>query len=178
MVATDLFMRHGYDATSMSTIAAHLGVTKAALYRHVAGKAGLLASATLPARTAVFALAESARGEGTPAIDRLNHLLRGLAGLTENRSTGFCLLWGHRAGTESADQIAASTEALHGVLVELLEQAAAEGAVRGDIPPAMAARLILGGIAEFGLSRRSVQDGFADDVAALLLSGMSLSART
>ncbi|WP_329377837.1 TetR/AcrR family transcriptional regulator [Streptomyces sp. NBC_01351] len=178
MVATDLFMKHGYEATSMSSIAARLGVTKAALYRHALGKAELFASVTLPARTAVLSLVESAKAEEAPAIDRLIHLARELVRLAENRTSGFYLLWGHAAGGEPAEQITACTEAVHRALVDLLEQAAAEGTARGDIPFGIAARLILGSIAEISLSYRSVQGEFANDVAALLLNGMSLPART
>ncbi|MGN0708089.1 MAG: TetR/AcrR family transcriptional regulator [Faecalibacterium sp.] len=42
--ALALFARSGYSGTSMSEIAAQVGVTKAALYRHFAGKEDILAA--------------------------------------------------------------------------------------------------------------------------------------
>ncbi len=41
-IALDLFSRNGYDATSMRAISEELGVTKAALYYHFAGKEDLV----------------------------------------------------------------------------------------------------------------------------------------
>jgi AcrR family transcriptional regulator len=41
-IALDLFSRNGYDATSMREISEQLGVTKAALYYHFAGKEDLV----------------------------------------------------------------------------------------------------------------------------------------
>ena len=41
-IALDLFSRNGYDATSMREISEELGVTKAALYYHFAGKEDLV----------------------------------------------------------------------------------------------------------------------------------------
>ena len=40
--AIDLFAQHGYEAASMQAIAQAVGVTKAALYKHFASKAGIL----------------------------------------------------------------------------------------------------------------------------------------
>ena len=40
--ALELFARNGYLGTSMSDIAARLGLTKAALYKHYAGKQEIL----------------------------------------------------------------------------------------------------------------------------------------
>lgn len=41
-VALELFAQNGYAGTSMSDIAARLGITKPALYRHVSGKHAIL----------------------------------------------------------------------------------------------------------------------------------------
>lgn len=42
--ALELFSKNGYQGTSMSDIAARLGITKGALYRHYAGKRDILDS--------------------------------------------------------------------------------------------------------------------------------------
>jgi AcrR family transcriptional regulator len=46
--ALDLFVRHGYEKTSLREIADQLGITKAALYYHYASKQELLKSLTQP----------------------------------------------------------------------------------------------------------------------------------
>ena len=43
--AVELFIQHGYDATSIGDLARDLGVTKSAVYHHVASKEELLAAA-------------------------------------------------------------------------------------------------------------------------------------
>ena len=43
--AIDLFIAQGYDATSISDLAASLGVTKSAVYHHFPSKESLLAAA-------------------------------------------------------------------------------------------------------------------------------------
>lgn len=47
--ALDLFVRHGYDGTSLQLIADHLGVTKAAVYYHFRTKGEILAALVQPA---------------------------------------------------------------------------------------------------------------------------------
>ena len=37
-VCVEVFNRHGYDATSMGTLSTHLGISKSAIYHHVASK--------------------------------------------------------------------------------------------------------------------------------------------
>jgi AcrR family transcriptional regulator len=47
-IATELFIEHGYDGTSLRQIAEEVGVTKAALYYHFASKAELVAALLEP----------------------------------------------------------------------------------------------------------------------------------
>lgn len=58
-VALALFSERGYDGTSMSDIAAELGITKAALYKHYAGKREIFESITKRMRTADFENADA-----------------------------------------------------------------------------------------------------------------------
>ncbi|MGP4011367.1 TetR/AcrR family transcriptional regulator [Streptomyces sp. 4N124] len=145
--ATSLFLTRGYDATSMGDIAEHVGVTKAALYRHVSGKAELLDAVTRPMREAVLALLGSCaqvRGQG---FDTLAGLLRGLADVAADDPAGHALLWAARGTSAGFDQDSACREAVFRRLVDLLEQAVAEGDVRDDIALPLIARLLLGAVA-------------------------------
>lgn len=61
--ALELFSKNGYQGTSMSDIAARLGITKGALYRHYAGKRDILDSIV---RRMYELDAERAREHGMP----------------------------------------------------------------------------------------------------------------
>ncbi|MFE6092279.1 TetR family transcriptional regulator [Streptomyces massasporeus] len=144
--ATALFHERGYDATSMSDIAARLGFTKAALYRHVTGKAELLQAITGPVRADVRALlAASAAGTGRP-VDELTGLLRGLAGAAAVGPVRYALFWGPAAEPGPSAPDAVCRDEVVRRLADLYERAVAQGDVRGDIAPRLAARLLVGAV--------------------------------
>ncbi|MET9577832.1 TetR/AcrR family transcriptional regulator [Streptomyces massasporeus] len=144
--ATALFRERGYDATSMSDIAARLGFTKAALYRHVTGKAELLRAITGPVRADVRALlAASAAGTGRP-VDELTGLLRGLAGAAAVGPGRYALFWGPDGEPGPPAPDAVCRDEVVRRLADLYERAVAQGDVRGGIAPRLAARLLVGAI--------------------------------
>lgn len=51
----ELFNRHGYEATSMGMLAAHLGISKSAIYHHVESKEAILDHAVTEALDALEA---------------------------------------------------------------------------------------------------------------------------
>ena len=70
-VALALFAEHGYDATSMRTIAEHLGITKAALYYHFDTKADIVRAMLAETERRVAELAAWAREQPrTPELSR------------------------------------------------------------------------------------------------------------
>jgi AcrR family transcriptional regulator len=78
-VAVAVFNERGYDATSMEELATRLGVTKSAIYHHVSSKVELLRLALDRALDALFAVTEEPGATTGPAIDRLEHVVRGSA---------------------------------------------------------------------------------------------------
>ncbi|WP_159038790.1 TetR/AcrR family transcriptional regulator [Streptomyces sp. NRRL B-1140] len=156
--ATALFHERGYDATSMSDIAARLGFTKAALYRHVTGKAELLRAITGPVRADVRALlAASAAGTGRP-VDELTGLLRGLAGAAAAGPGRYALFWGPDGEPPPAPDAVCREEVVRR-LADLYERAVAQGDVRGDIAPRLAARLLVGAVVGAAVERGGPGDG-------------------
>ncbi|MGN9757740.1 TetR family transcriptional regulator [Streptomyces sp. SD31] len=167
--ATALFHERGYDATSMSDIADRLGVTKAALYRHVTSKAELLHAVTAPVRTTVLALLPASVTTDGRHVDTLAALLRGLAGAAAEDPPRHALFWGAHGMRSQDGPDAVCREAVVRRLVELLERAIAQGDVRADVEPRLAARLLLGAVVAGGLP-----DGPRvppDSVVGLLLDG-------
>ena len=70
-IALDLFSHNGYDSTSMREIAEELGVTKAALYYHFAGKEAIVRSIVEDYLQAVNSLVEWSRSEPRPTPDEV-----------------------------------------------------------------------------------------------------------
>ncbi|MGH3951586.1 MAG: TetR/AcrR family transcriptional regulator, partial [Pseudonocardiaceae bacterium] len=86
--ATELFVREGYHRTAMGDIAAALGITSTALYRHYRNKQELLATSLLDGLELVRAEITNAAG----AEDKLGTLINSLTGLAlEHR--GRAALW-------------------------------------------------------------------------------------
>lgn len=88
--ATELFVREGYHRTSMGDIAATLGITSTALYRHYRNKQQLLARSLLEGLDLVMDVIESATAADPE--HRLETLLHSLAALAIEQR-GRAALW-------------------------------------------------------------------------------------
>ncbi|MGW1951301.1 TetR family transcriptional regulator [Streptomyces sp. NPDC001920] len=169
--ATALFHERGYDATSMSDLADRLGVTKAALYRHVKSKEELLHAVTAPVRKTVpELLSASAPSHGRP-VETLAALLHRLAEAVAGDPARHALFWGRRGGTGQDGPDALCRQAVVRRLTELLQLAAAQGDVRADIEPALAARLLLGAVIGLGAPADGPGAPPPPSVIGLLLDG-------
>lgn len=95
----------GYHGVSMEDIAAGLGISSAALYRHYPSKYALFREELLRVGEA-FTASVTVSAEATPAAaDRLRHMLTGLIGATvENRATVTLVRWEGRY-LEPADRL-------------------------------------------------------------------------
>ncbi|NUP19754.1 MAG: TetR/AcrR family transcriptional regulator [Streptomyces sp.] len=169
--ATALFHERGYDATSMSDIADRLGVTKAALYRHVKGRAELLHAVTAPVRTGVLALLAASRTTDLPPVEALAALLRALADAAAGDPARHALFWAAHGTTSRQGPDALCRQAVCRRLADLLERAAAQGDVRDDLEPRLAARLLLGAVIGPGGPAYEAPASSAS-VVGLLLDGM------
>lgn len=137
-----VFTERGYDAATMDHIAARLGIAKSSLYHHVSGKEEILERALDGALTALEAALGQA-GDG-PAIARLQAVVRAAVDtLIAELPTVTLLL---RVRGNSAAELAALTRRrrLDARFAELIRAAVADGDLRGDIDPQLAARLVFG----------------------------------
>lgn len=73
--AARFFSRRGYHGTSMSAVAAALGVSKATLYNYFPDKAALLFGCARAAHDGAVAIAEANACRDGPALDRLERVL-------------------------------------------------------------------------------------------------------
>src|SRR5215472_13793197 len=77
-VAVAVFNERGYDGTSMEDLSQRLGISKSSIYYHVDSKEQLLALALDRALDGLFSVADEVMAAaGTPAIERLEQLVRG-----------------------------------------------------------------------------------------------------
>ena len=99
-VAVEVFNERGYDGTSMDDLARRLGITKAAIYHHVAGKEELLSLALDRALGGLATVTSRARALPAPAVERLEYLVRGSVEVLEAESPYVTLLLRVRGNTD------------------------------------------------------------------------------
>ncbi|MCY7396710.1 MAG: TetR/AcrR family transcriptional regulator [Nocardioides sp.] len=143
--AIDLFIRQGYDATSMGDLARELGLTKSAIYHHVPSKEHLLAAAldeALDTLTAAIDAAAAARG--VDAQERLRTAVRESVQILVDHLPAVTLLLRVHGNSELELAALKRRRALDDKLADLVRAAADAGAVRDDIPPELISRLVFG----------------------------------
>ncbi|GAB3196205.1 TetR/AcrR family transcriptional regulator [Nocardioides hungaricus] len=144
--AIDLFNRQGYDGTSMSDLARELGLTKSAIYHHVDSREQLLAAAldeALDGLTDAIDAAVEAE-PGTSAADRLRTAVEQSVRILVDHLPAVTLLLRVRGNSPVELAALERRRALDDKLASLVRAAAAEGAVRDDVPPELTSRLLFG----------------------------------
>lgn len=142
--AVALFIRKGYDATSIDDIARSLGVTKSAVYHHVASKEELLADALDEALDELDATVDAATKGTGPAVERLRTAVqRSVEVLVAHQSAVTLLLRVHgNSDTETA--ALRRRRRIDRALAGLVQAAVDEGALRRDLDPDVVSRLVFG----------------------------------
>jgi AcrR family transcriptional regulator len=171
-VAVKLFNERGYDGTSMEDLSRRLGITKSAIYHHVASKEELLRLATSRALDLLSAEADKLGQVDGPAMTRLEHLVRGSVLVLAGNLPFVTLLLRVRGNTKAErEALARRREFDH-----LVAQAAADGDLRADIDPAVTARLLFGlvnSLIEWYRPRgAAAAEQLADTVTAVAFDGL------
>ena len=144
LVAVKLFNERGYDATSMEDLSRKLGITKSAIYHHVPSKQELLRLGVARALDGLFEAAGEAESMRAPAIDRLEHLVRGSIAVLVDRLPFVTLLLRVRGNTKVEREALARRRQFDRLVADLVRAAEAAGDVRPDVDPAITARLLFG----------------------------------
>ena len=178
LVAVRLFNERGYDGTSMADLADKLGITKSTIYHHVRGKDELLRLAVDRALDGLFEVAATAETLDAPAIEKLEHLVRGSVGVLAARSDFVTLLLRVHGNTTVERRALARRRAFDASVTDLVKKAVAEGDVRQDVDPAVTGRLLFGmvnSLIEWYRPRRG-SDGaeLADAVCKIAFDGLRL----
>ena len=174
-IAVGEFNTRGYDATSMEDLSRAAGITKSSFYHHFSGKEALLRAALERAVEGLFGiLAEPGAVTGTP-VRRLRHIVRGQVGVLTAELPYVTLLLRVRGNTETERWALERRRAFDARVAAIVREAVAEGELRAEVDPALAARLLSGlvnSVAEWYRPGRPGSDRLPDDVARAAFHGI------
>ncbi|SEA61619.1 TetR/AcrR family transcriptional regulator [Leifsonia sp. 21MFCrub1.1] len=172
-VAVAAFNEHGYDATSIGMLADRLGLSKSAIYHHVASKDELLGLALDEALDGLEGVLRAPDATTGAASDRLAFVLRGAVRVLADRLPYVTLLLRVRGNTDVERAALARRRAFDHAVAELVAEARAEGSLRTDADPAVVARLLFGMINSltewYTPAGPLTPDDLADTILALAL---------
>jgi AcrR family transcriptional regulator len=143
-VAVAVFNERGFEATSMDELAGRLGITKSAIYHHVPRKDELLRLALDRALDGLFAVTREPGASTGPAIERLEHVVRGSVRVLAAELPFVTLLLRVRGNSDVEIAALQRRREFDRIVTGLVRAAAAEGSVRGDVPAGVVARLLSG----------------------------------
>jgi AcrR family transcriptional regulator len=179
-VAVTVFNERGYDGTSMEDLSRRLGITKSSIYHHVGSKEELLSLALDRALDGLFAVADevSAPGADSPAIERLERLVRGSVGVLASQLPCVTLLLRARGNTATERRALARRRQFDQIVADLVKQAERDGDIRPDVDPAITARLLFGMVNSLvewyrpGGRAAAGPEALADAVCAVAFDGL------
>jgi AcrR family transcriptional regulator len=175
-IAVAAFNEYGYDATSMGMLATRLALSKSAIYHHFSSKEELLQVALDVALSGLEEILTHEQARSGPAADRLDFILRGAVKVLVTRQPYVTLLLRLHGNTVVERNALARRRAFSGTVADLLLVARDEGSVRGDVDPAVVARLLFGMINSivewYRPDGAEDADRLADDVLTIALDGL------
>ena len=142
--AVSLFIRKGYDATSIDDIARSLGVTKSAVYHHVSSKEQLLAEALDEALDELDRVISNATKASGPAVQRLRDLVRRSVDVLIAHQAAVTLLLRVHGNSDTELAALKRRRSMDRSLADLVKAAVDEGSLRSDLDPALVSRLLFG----------------------------------
>jgi AcrR family transcriptional regulator len=138
------FLERGYDATSMEDLSRATGRTKSSIYHHVSGKEELLRLAVARAVDALFAVLDEPGAQQGPAVERLEHVVRGSARILAAELPYVTLLLRVRGNTETERWALSRRRDFDRRLAALVGDAIDDGDLRDDLDPRLVTRLLFG----------------------------------
>jgi AcrR family transcriptional regulator len=141
-IAVRAFNEHGYDATSMGTLATRLGLSKSAIYHHFASKEALLEQALDEGLAPLEAVLREATS-GSPAT-RLQYVLDRAVHVLVERLPYVTLLLRLRGNTDVERAALDRRREFDRAVTRLVVEAQDAGELRADIDARVAERLLFG----------------------------------
>jgi AcrR family transcriptional regulator len=165
----------------MDEVATRLGITKSAIYHHVSSKVELLRLALDRALDGLFAVTEEPGATTGPAIDRLEHVVRGSIRVLTDQLPFVTLLLRVRGNSVVEQAALQRRREFDRVVTGLVRAAEEEGDVRPDVDPAITSRLLFGAVnslTEWYRPDRGLSvDALADALVATTFDGLRTAPR-
>lgn len=139
-----IFNQQGYDATSVSDIAASLGFAKSALYHHFESKASILELALDDALSGLESALDSAVRDNGSASAQLRQFVHSAVGVLTARLPQVMLLLRVRGNSEVELAALQRRRAFDQRVAMIVAAAQEEGMLRKEIDASVATRLIFG----------------------------------
>jgi AcrR family transcriptional regulator len=175
-IAVEVFNERGYDGASMEDLSKRLGIAKSGIYHHVSGKEELLRMALDRALDGLWEAADRARALDTPAVARLEVLVRDAVGVLVARLPYVTLLLRVRGNTDVERAALARRRAFDALVASLVEEAERDGDIRADIDPKLTARLLFGTVNSiiewYRPASTASASALADAVCAIAFDGL------
>lgn len=143
-IAVEEFNARGYEATSMGALAERLGLSKSAIYHHIASKEEILVEATGKALEELRAVVDGALEASDDPVEQLRLLIAGTTRVLCEYPAYVRLLLRLRGNTDVELAIMERRRGITRALVGVVERAQAEGSLRTDLEAGVVARLIFG----------------------------------
>jgi AcrR family transcriptional regulator len=143
-ISIDLFMSRGYEATSVERIAQAAGITKSAIYYHVASKEELLRRAISNAVGKLFEILKEPKAENGTPLARLEYILRRLVEVEFGHLKEIALLLRVRGTTKTERWALQKRREFDRHVQELIVLAQDAGEIRRDIDALAIDRLVFG----------------------------------
>jgi AcrR family transcriptional regulator len=175
-VAVDVFNERGFDGASMEDLAQRLGITKSAIYHHVASKDALLGLALDRALDGLMDIAARVRALEAPAVERLQLLVHDSVQLLVDELPYVRLLLRVHGNTDVERRAAERRRRFDRLVAELVKEAVEDGDVRADVDAGVAARLLFGlvnSLVEWYRPRRAAdREAIAAAVVGIAFDGL------
>src|SRR5271163_2438522 len=143
-VAVRVFRARGYDGSTLDDVARAAGITKASIYYHVRSKEELLARGVGRALDALFAVLDERPAQRGPAAARLRYIVHRTIETTVDQLPEVALLLRVRGNTPVERRIMQRRRAFDHLIARLMRSAQRQGALRADVEPRLATRLLFG----------------------------------
>jgi AcrR family transcriptional regulator len=143
-VAVAVFNERGYDGTRMEHLAERLGLSKSAIYHHVAGKEELLRLALDHALDGLFAVVEDVTTSDGAPVEQLERLVRGSIDVLAEHLPYVTLLLRVHGNSDVERAALARRRQFDHLVADLVARAIADGDLGADLDPAITSRLLFG----------------------------------
>ena len=175
-VCVEVFNRHGYDATSMGTLSSHLGISKSAIYHHVASKEEILEQALNRALDSLEEVVDHVQATDSRAVNKLEMIIQGSVRVLVDQMPYVTLLLRLRGNSPVELKALERRRQLTRIVENLVRVAQEEGDLRTDISGKSAPRLMLGMVNSivdwYQPERSGTMDQLSDTAVKMIFAGL------